>query len=244
MSDNTSTRKDEFRALPGGYELRQNSKRGGMPTLIGNLPLGEWAEIRSAREGHFMERMSPTAFDKTIAENGDRMRALFNHGHDPSIGDKVLGPLSLRTDEGNVHYEVDLLDTSYNRDLVPGLEAGLYGSSFRFEVIRQDMNDRAEKASHNPKGLPERTVTEVRMSELGPVTFPAYAGAKSGIRSLTDKFAREQQDVKSPDTDGERQDEEHPDKTPAPPEGTPAVPRRSEPVYGMIREEQPAWLIH
>jgi phage head maturation protease len=36
---------------------------------------------------------------------------------------------------------------------------------------------------------PERTVREVSMAEFGPVTYPAYAGATVGMRSLTDGFA-------------------------------------------------------
>ncbi|HMF61353.1 MAG TPA: hypothetical protein VK595_13325, partial [Vicinamibacterales bacterium] len=40
----------------------------------------------------------------------------------------------------------------------------------------------------NPHGLPERTVKEAQLMEFGPVTFPAYAGATAGVRSLTDDF--------------------------------------------------------
>jgi HK97 family phage prohead protease len=180
--------KDEFRALPQGYELRDGE--GEMPTLVGNLAVfDERAEINSLAEGHFIETIAPGAFDKTISENRDRMRVLFQHGKDPQIGDKPLGPIgSLEADERGVHYEVPLLDTSYNRDLLPGLQAGLYGSSFRFEVLRDNWNRKAGKSDYNPRGLPERTVKEVRMPEFGPVTFPAYWGAKSGLRSLTDRM--------------------------------------------------------
>ena len=33
--------------------------------------------------------------------------------------------------------------------------------------------------------LPVRTLQEVRLHEFGPVTFPAYAAATAGIRSVT-----------------------------------------------------------
>jgi hypothetical protein len=33
----------------------------------------------------------------------------------------------------------------------------------------------ADKSDHNPLGLPERTINEIRLYEFGPVTFPAYA---------------------------------------------------------------------
>lgn len=186
---NTKPR-DEYRALPLGYELR--TQEDGMPTLVGELAVfNEWTEINSASEGHFVERIAPGAFDKTISENRERMKVLFNHGNDPQIGDKPLGPIAmLEPTERAVNYEVPLLDTTYNRELLPGLEAGLYGSSFRFSVLREDFpRSRGEESDYNPKGLRERTVKEVRMPEFGPVTFPAYFGAKSGLRSLTDRMA-------------------------------------------------------
>src|SRR6266576_1427102 len=166
----------EFRALAQGYELR--SEDDGMPTLVGQLAVfDEWTEINSKAEGHFLERIAPGAFDKTISENRDRMRVLFQHGKDPQIGDKPLGPIgSLEADTQSVRSEVPLLDTSYNRDLLPGLQAGLYGSSFRFEVLREQRNREPAKSDYNPRGIQERTVKEVRMAEFGPVTFPAYAG--------------------------------------------------------------------
>jgi hypothetical protein len=85
---------------------------------------------------------------------------------------------------------VPLLDTSYNNDLLPGLRAGLYGSSFRFSVIKEQFERNMPKSAYNPDGLPERTLQEVDLMELGPVTFPAYAGATAGVRSETDDYIR------------------------------------------------------
>jgi hypothetical protein len=83
---------------------------------------------------------------------------------------------------------VPLIDTSYNRDLLPGLEAGLYGASFRFRVIKEEFDKEPERSKHNPEGIPERTVQELQLYEFGPVTFPAYAGATAGVRSMTDEM--------------------------------------------------------
>lgn len=176
------------RAVMPGVELR--SAEDGVRTLHGHFAkFNEWTEIRSAWEGNFIERIAPGAFRKTMAESRDRIKVLFDHGHDPSIGNKPLGAIrSLDEDEQGAAYEVDLLDTSYVRDLLPGLEAGLYGASFRFSVVREDKVDRPDESEHNPRGLPERTIREVRLSEFGPVTFPAYAGATAGVRSITDDY--------------------------------------------------------
>lgn len=184
-------RDDLVRAAPGGYELRwAEEEHAGMPTLIGHFArFNEWTLIDSMFEGRFMERIAPGAFSKTIAENLPNMRVLFQHGKDPSIGDKVLGPIEeLREDDQGAYYEVPLLDTSYNRDLLPGLEQGLYGASFRFRVTREDVDQEPKASKHNPEGIPERTIREAAVMEFGPVTFPAYAGATAGVRSLTDEF--------------------------------------------------------
>jgi len=169
-------------------EVRDNES--GLPTLTGHFSVfNEWTEINSSWEGRFMERVAPGAFEKTFSENRKGMRVLFDHGKDPSIGNKVLGPIDvLRSDERGAYYEVPLFDTSYNRDLVPGLKAGSYGSSFRFKVMREDVERNPERSEHNPEGIQERTILEAKVMEFGPVAFPAYAGATAGVRSLTDDY--------------------------------------------------------
>lgn len=180
----------EYRAQPSGYELRDDG--ADMPTLVGHLAVfNEWTEINSRMEGHFLERISPTAFTKTLAENRDQMRVLFNHGKDATFGDKPLGPIrDIYPDEKGVAYEVELLDTSYNRDLIQMLKARppVLGSSFRFEVIDEERDRSPSRSDYNPDGIPERVVKELRLSEFGPVTFPAYKTAEAGVRSITDRI--------------------------------------------------------
>ena len=192
MAENAPPRANLVRARHSAVEFR--SSESGMPTLFGHFAVFDrFTEIDSFFEGHFLERIAPGAFRKTFKENRDRIRALFQHGRDPQIGDKPLGPIEeLREEEAGAYYEVPLLDTAYNRELIPGLEAGLYGASFRFEVIREDFDQEPKVSVDNPKRLPERTLKEVRLHEFGPVTFPAYAEATADVRSLTDHFIFEE----------------------------------------------------
>lgn len=187
-SDESPPRDDLVRTAPTIELVR--SENSDMPVLHGTAAVfNEWTEIRSSVEGHFFERFVPGSFAKTIKESGARIRCLFHHGQDPSVGAKVLGPITaLREEQDALHYEVQLLDTDYNRSLIPGLQAGLYGSSFRFGIVRKD-DDRAPKRSdRNPRGILERTISEAYLRELGPTPLPAYAGTSAGIRSLTDEF--------------------------------------------------------
>jgi HK97 family phage prohead protease len=171
-------------------ELRSSGVDGSLGTLEGHFAVfNEATEIDSIFEGHFIERIAPGAFRKTFSEQREQMRVLFQHGFDPVVGDKPLGPIDdIGEDDVGARYSVPLIDTSYNRDLVPGLKAGLYGASFRFRVIREDFNREPEPSDSNPEGLPERTIREAQVSEFGPVTFPAYPTATAGMRSLTDRF--------------------------------------------------------
>lgn len=182
-------RENLVRALSRPPELVR-SEGSDMPVLRGHFAVWDtFTEIRSSYEGHFLERFATSSMDKTITEGRDRMKVLFQHGKDPQIADKPLGPISrLEPDDTGAYYEVPLLDTSYNRDLIPGLENGLYGASFRFQVISEEFNKKPRRSDFNPSGLPERTVTEAKVIEFGPVTFPAYAQATAGLRSMTDEF--------------------------------------------------------
>jgi phage head maturation protease len=169
------------------FELTRTNDATGMPILHGRGAVyGEWSEINSRIEGHFMERFAPGSFAKTISEQRDQIRCLYHHGLDPSIGTKPLGPIIELAERGDgVHYDVDLLPVDYVRDLVPGLRAGLYGSSHRFGIVRKSDE---RKGVTNAKGLLERTITEAYMKELGPTPMPQYSGSTAGIRSLTDEF--------------------------------------------------------
>lgn len=192
MTTITPPRDGLVRASQSGFELRAASNEGGMPTLFGYmLRFNEWTEIDSVFEGRFMERIAPGAAKKTLLENTG-IRILFNHGKDPSVGERALTAPNLVEDSSGVRYEGELFDTTYNRDLVPGLQAGQYGSSFRFRVVKEEFVRSPARSEHNPEGIPERTVEELEIREGGPVTFPAYAGAAASVRSMTDHFFLEE----------------------------------------------------
>jgi HK97 family phage prohead protease len=181
--------REGFRAvLPATLEVRDKPKNeGNGRTLSGHFAVfNRWTEIDSMWEGHFLERVAPGAFKKTFSEMTPKV--LFQHGRDAVVGDRPLGTITALREDGDkgAYYEVDLFDTSYNNDLIPGLRAGVYGASFRFRATREEFEERPERSDFNPDGLPQRTIKEAQVSEFGPVTFPAYADATAGVRSLTD----------------------------------------------------------
>lgn len=169
----------------------RDADEGDGRTLYGHFSVFDtWYEVNSIWEGHFLERIAPGAFKRTIAERGDQVKALYDHGHDPQLGNKPLGPFrSLTEDETGGYYEIGLIDTDYNRDfIIPAARAGLLGASFRFRVREETWADDPDPSEQNPKGIPERTITDVDLYELGPVTFPASAAATAALRSTSDEF--------------------------------------------------------
>jgi HK97 family phage prohead protease len=174
------------RSVP--FELRATNS--GPPVMAGHFAVfNEWTEIHSWFEGDFLERVAPGAFAEVFA-SGAPVKVLYDHGADPSIGNKPLGSvLSVAEDKRGAAYEVGLFDSSYVTDLLPALRAGELGASFRFRVAGDAWETPSKPTKWNPGMLEERTITRVDpLYEFGPVTFPAYSGATAGVRSLTDQF--------------------------------------------------------
>ena len=194
----TAPTENLLRATMGGVELRDDAL--GAPVLYGHFSMFDQPyEIDSAYEGRFLEIVDPKAFAETIQADKGNMRVLYDHGFDPAIGNKPLGPIEvLRSDEQGAYYEVPLLDTDYNRNFVlPALRGQLMdgrqvgsqlGASFRFAVQDETWTYPETRSSTNPDMLPERRITRAKVFEFGPVTFPANPGATAGVRSLTDEF--------------------------------------------------------
>jgi HK97 family phage prohead protease len=185
---------DVVRAVPVVAELRAtdtvDGEPVGMPTLeVRFSAFNKWYEVDSYWEGTFIERTVPGSFKQTIRDDLSAMKCLYDHGFDPQIGNKVLGAIESLSEEADSPLGVvPLFDTSYNRDLLPGLEKGVYGSSFRMRVTKETWDDEPKPSDYNPKGLPERTIQQVRLFEFGPVTFPANPDSTASLRSLTDNY--------------------------------------------------------
>lgn len=166
-------------------EIRQDE--GAIPVLSGHFArFNEWTEIDSLFEGRFMERVRQGSFLDSFKARTPKIT--FNHGRDPDLGDKLLGsPVTVGEDVIGGTYEAPLFP-NVPPLVVDGLRAGAYGSSFRFTVDEDEIVRRPERSAHNPEGLPERSIVKASVFEIGPVTYPAYAGATAAIRSITDEF--------------------------------------------------------
>lgn len=163
----------ETRSVP--FELRASSDGS---TLAGYAAVFDTPSMIHERGQSFNEQIKRGAFAKAINAK-DRVVMQFDHGQHPLFGSLPLGKITmLREDAHGLYVEARLTDnwlTSPIRDAIAN--GALTGMSFRFSVPEGgDTWDRSGS-------VPTRTITEVRLYELGPVVHPAYEATSVGVRS-------------------------------------------------------------
>lgn len=121
------------------------------------------------------ERIAPQAFTRALNEKHDA-RGLFNHDMNHVLGRVGANTLSLSVDEIGLRYEIRIPETQLARDLMTSIERGdISGSSFAFVPTKVTWTDEQERTT--------RTIEDVDLFDVGPVTFPAYEGTSTGVRS-------------------------------------------------------------
>lgn len=123
-----------------------------------------------------VERIAPGAFVGAL-ERADDVRGLFNHDPNQLLGRTAAGTLELWIEDDGLHYRAKEAQTQVWRDVAEHLRRGdVDGSSFSFEVTEE----RWEKLED---GRTVRWLDAVKLYDVGPVTFPAYAATSAGSRA-------------------------------------------------------------
>jgi HK97 family phage prohead protease len=129
--------------------------------------------------GSFSEVIRPTAFTRALKEKQD-VRALFNHHDGKVLGRTKSGTLRLSVDDKGLRYEIDPPNTTVANDLMESIGRGdIDASSFAF-VTR---NDKWTEATKDGVTTCLREILDVDLSDVSPVTYPAYASTTAGVRS-------------------------------------------------------------
>lgn len=125
-----------------------------------------------------VERIAPTAFNRALQEKHDA-RALFNHDPNMLLGRAGAGTLRLSVDQRGLKYEIDIPDTQVGKDVATSIARGdLAGSSFAFSI-----NGKTGQRFEKGKDYDVRHILDVDLFDVGPVTYPAYEGTTTGLRS-------------------------------------------------------------
>lgn len=166
----------ERRFVP--IEVRVEEDAEGRAHIRGyGAVFNQWSEDL----GFFTEIIEPGAFSKTLQEAD--VRSLWNHDVNYVLGRNRAETLRLFEDERGLGYDVVPPDTQWARDLLVSIRRGdVNQSSFGFETIRDVWGQEED-------GRVTRRLIEVRLFDVGPVTFPAYpqtsAEARAKARELT-----------------------------------------------------------
>src|SRR5690349_5533244 len=125
----------------------------------------------------FREKIAPGAFADTI-KSAD-IRALWNHDPNFPLARTKSGTLKLKEDDSGLAIDAELPDTTFARDLLKSIERGdVDQMSFGFRVMPD-----GQKWAMQDGGL-VRTLTNVELFDVSPVTFPAYPQTDVGVRTL------------------------------------------------------------
>jgi len=143
--------------------------------------------------GHYNERISPTAFDRTLAQRGTNFGVFYNHASTiygtPSerFSMPIGKPIEVRSDSRGLFTVTRYMDTALADEVLETILAGaITGQSFSGRFIASDVKTPRGGFKRGADGtLPNVTRTEIAMREYGPTPFPAYAAAEiMGVRSV------------------------------------------------------------
>lgn len=150
-------------------EYREEGKGGG--AITGYAALFDVATvIGEGASWSYSEIIRRGAFAKTLKEAD--VRALFNHDPNYVLGRTTAGTLLLEEDELGLRYEITPPDTEFARGLVESIRRGdINGSSFAFFPVKQ----RWSESNDGVRVIEQRELLEVKLVDVSPVTFPAYA---------------------------------------------------------------------
>lgn len=146
-------------------------------------------------EGSFEEEILPGAFKKSLREGIPKMQ--FDHGNHPLLGSIPLGRWDVaEEDDQGLHLVGRMTDNWLIQPFRDAITDGAVdGMSFRFSVVQENWVDNQGKKVRDEelwdllwtgggeRGPIRRQLKEVKCSEAGPVTWPAYPETSVGTRS-------------------------------------------------------------
>lgn len=161
----------ERRILPGteirAVEIEGRKKLEGYAAMFGMV---------SGDLGGFREQIAPGAFKRSINDKAD-VRALWNHDPNFVLGRSQSDTLALSEDDKGLKVTITPPNTQWANDLMVSIERGdVSQMSFGFRVVKDSWQ------TDDRQNL--RTLEEVDLFDVSPVTFPAYPQTSIQTRSI------------------------------------------------------------
>jgi len=158
------------------YKVEMRVEDGDEPKITGHAAVFNKLSVDLMG---FREKVAPGAFINSI-EKSD-IRALWNHNPDYVLGRNKSGTLKLEEDKKGLAIEILPPDTQWARDLMETIKRGdVDQMSFAFKTIKDSWENQDKKESI-------RTLEEVELFDVSPVTYPAYPQTDVKVRSILEE---------------------------------------------------------
>jgi HK97 family phage prohead protease len=203
----TPPRSDVMRTAPFKLRAAADDEPNDGRTLDGYGAVFNTLTKIDSWEGRFFEQIAAGSMKKTFRENPPKIQ--FDHGRHPLIGSIPVAELKSIAEEvdperapnGGAHVIGRLFDNWLIQPVRDAIKAqAIDGMSFRFSVVREEWHDPDGKKITDEKELREllfrswweelpdeelliRTLKELKVPEVGPVVWPAYAETSVDVRS-------------------------------------------------------------
>jgi uncharacterized protein len=170
----------EIRSYPIELRVVAKDNKGSSPKIMGHAAV---FEKLSEDLGGFKEKVAKGAFSKTLKEAD--IRALWNHDSNYVLGRNKSGTLRLSEDKEGLGVEIDPPATTWAADLQTSMERGdIDQMSFGFRVVKEEWDD-------TDKANVVRTLSEVELFDVSPVTYPAYPQTSVSVKRHLEQLQAE-----------------------------------------------------
>lgn len=133
----------------------------------------------------FKERINKGAFKSSLEK--DDIRALWNHDANYVLGRNKAGTLELTETNKGLRVRIHPPDTQWARDLTESIRRG--------DVTQMSFGFVVEKETWSVEGKEDiRTLEQVKLYDVSPVTFPAYLDTDVGVRSAMERYNKYKQE--------------------------------------------------
>lgn len=138
------------------------------------------------RKTTFVERIAPGALTRAVDASKTGEHNIFAYwSHDPAmpLGSTKGGKLSVAVDEKGLRFSLDTSRMTLAQ--IDAVRDGEIRMSFGFGKVAKENDDWAPEAD----GTFTRTIRELTLNEISPVTRPAYSDTSATLRSWEEEDA-------------------------------------------------------
>lgn len=198
---------ESVREAPFTLRSEADGDPGDGLTLDGYGAVFNRETVIDSYEGRFREQIAPGSMKRSFRETPPKVQ--FDHGRHPMIGSIPIAQLQRIAEEsdpqlapdGGAHVVARIFDNwlmAPVRDAIAG--GAVNGMSFRFSVVEEMWHTADGQRVRNEDELANllrrtwredvpddellvRTLKQLKVPEIGPVTWPAYADTSVSVRS-------------------------------------------------------------